>query len=78
MATQLLKDQPLPVATSVEIRVASLTTPDHVIPALAFTFIGHDDQTTHVMFAGETDDMELFVKLVKKAVEETLIQASLI
>lgn len=78
MTTQLLNDQPLPVATSVEIRVASLTTADHVIPALAFTFIGHDDQTTHVMFAGEPNDLQAFLKLVKKAVEETVIQASLI
>ena len=78
MTSQILRNQPLPLATSVEIRAASLTTPDEVIPALAFTFITTDDQQVHIMFACETDGMEEFARLVKKAVQETLIQASLI
>lgn len=75
---RILSDGSLPVATSLEIRPASLTTADEVIPALAFTFIGHDGQTTHVMFAGPKENLYEMNKLIKKAIEETVIQASLI
>lgn len=76
--TNVLLTNPLPVATSLEIRPASFTTRDEVIPALAFKFIGHDGRTTHVMFAGPKENLYDMHKLLKKAIDETVIQASLI